>query len=78
MTNVTLPMTRVYGSIFMTLTGVLLLCANISFSTVNNTGKFQIVVGHNDPPRVMKVLYGWCFWICLFVGMQFYIDPDNY
>lgn len=69
LTNVLFHMSLQYGSIFMILTGVLLLCSNISFATVNSGEQLSITLGYQDPPSQMNLFYGWCFWACLIVGL---------
>ncbi|XP_077966840.1 dual oxidase maturation factor 1-like isoform X2 [Styela clava] len=70
LTNVLFHMALQHGSVFMILTGILLLCTNISFATVNAGEQLVITLGYKDPSDRLILAFGWCFWSCLFVGFS--------
>lgn len=63
-----------YGSVGLIITGALLLLSNVSFITVNSGGRLAIRIGFDDPPKLLQLSYGWCFWLILIDGENFLLN----
>jgi len=66
--NILLHTVLRYGGLITIFTGLLMIGANASFTTLRAHGcHLEVHLGYYEP-AVLRPTYGWCFWLCLSVG----------
>lgn len=57
-----------YGGMVLAFTGLLMLGANLAFTSINSHGRSLMIHFGYEESAVLTPEYGWSFWLCLSVG----------